>query len=65
LWLAAPVLATLFGAAVLWWRGRPSRTATALTTPRSISGHQAYLEALRTRRPVGAVASREAHDSPG
>jgi hypothetical protein len=74
IWLAVPVVVTVLAALFLWWRGRPARP---LRTAQTISGHQAYLDALAPpvdpssvepleyaegQRPV---AAEESQGSPG
>jgi hypothetical protein len=65
-WLAAPVVVTVLAALILWWRGRPARP---LRTAETISGHQAYLDALAA---AGAppdlsttVSENDAHNRSG
>jgi hypothetical protein len=70
IWLAAPVAATLLAALVLWWRGLPKRP---LRTAQTISGHQAYLQALMPAVSVAVsidetaseVSAEETQNSPG
>jgi hypothetical protein len=53
LWLAAPVLGIALVCVGVWWWSRPQRP---VTTPRSIKGHHAYLDAL-SRSPRERVAA--------
>jgi hypothetical protein len=66
IWLAVPIVITGLASLLLWWRARPERP---LRTAETISGHQAYLDALQPVSPIteglAEAVSAPSQDLPG